>query len=148
MTLTQALQLLAEKKHDEFMREVSRMISPKPWPHSLIDPLYEEQPDGSIVALAVCKHCGEFGPDEPCSVPPTLIDPPEVVAFRLRDKCKEEGKQAKFLHVVRRFLFDSASPAMARCERPAESILIWLVEKASAEEEIALRLVALGLWEP
>lgn len=116
-------------KADEFWREVSRAVSPKPWKH-------DRNVDDH------CPRCGVMITDRgmvtketatPCTVPPRLMDAPEVVVRRLRDACDK----ARLAHVVERLCPLAAAFA-------GDS---WYAYYATPREQVACCLVSLGDWE-
>jgi hypothetical protein len=143
---------------ERFREEVSRAISPKPWKHR-VSPYMEG---------CECVHCGHklvldkmkpkqevWAPghwqmvfvSEGCPVPPKLTDPLEVVVRKLRDRCRTENREGKFLDAMQDYLFDMLPATMAHSSCIERTMLYWLSGESSVQEEIALRLVALGLWE-
>ena len=118
---------------DQFWLEVSRVITPGPWSHS-----YSTDLEGC------CLRCGTQisngvewlnASGQPCPVPPSLTDSPEVLAFRLRDEISDRAELLRAVHVVSRLLC---------AERDAD---LWYAYQATPREQVACALVALGLWE-
>lgn len=142
-----ALEML-KLEPDQFMVEVSRAISEKPWlHHSKYGPIYPfdcpppegEDRDGED---DVCIYCGEhpiwkmLSEIGSCSVPPTLTDPPEVIAFRLRDEAVNTvGELAIDVSVGKVFNVN-----------PIQDMLAHYAYRASPYEQIAVCFVALGKW--
>lgn len=145
MKASDALKLPA----DEFWQEVSRAVSPPPWPHDFVflSPRY------------CCLRCKRrfqiydiYGKDgkhisgllpEPCTEPPRLTDPLEVVARQLQD-------QVDFFDLKR--VCERWRPRFARTSQRVvrEDYAFSAMEcfaMARPEEQVACCLVALGKWE-
>lgn len=130
MKAIDALKLPREK----FDEVVSATITKKPWPHS--------KPIGDL-----CTKCGKEITDrnmvtaewyEPCSVPPKLDRPLEVVARELRDKCDKDK--------LEKAAFDFYFPGNHH-HFQYEVSTHWYAYDATPEEQIACCLVASGDWE-
>lgn len=142
MKAIDALKLPREK----FDEVVSATITKKPWPHS--------KPIGDL-----CTKCGKEITDrnmvtaewyEPCSVPPKLDRPLEVVARELRDKCdKDKLEKAAFSLISTRIKLRASNDFyfLGNHHFQYEVSTHWYAYDATPEEQIACCLVASGDWE-
>ncbi len=142
MTIKEAMQLTDA----QFWLEVSRAITPGPWQHD-----YRYCYDGryhclrcncyeKIVDLYEDKHLNPALP-APCPIPPPLKDPPEVLAFRLRDRALQQAGIQKIEMAVQQLLggANTLSDSLLRHH--------YMAYTATPREQVTCCLVALGLWE-
>ena len=119
---------------DAFMVEVSRAISPKPWGHRRV------RPKGLMASPNdLCFNCQEFAVGDECPVPPTITDPPEVVARKLRDKAN--------ISMVRRAIRECGFTQDSTNDSAVHALDYWYAYDATPYEQITCCLVARGLWQ-
>jgi len=132
---------------DGFWLEVRKVYCEKPWEHYF---LYRH--DGTFW----CSRCHtvhtivELYPDgkhmsqeavEPCTVPPPITDPPEVVAMRLRDEPQKRG------HTDMPEAISAVNRALGgKCGCDFCLLYHWGFT-FTPQQQIACCLVALGLWQ-
>ena len=111
---------------EQFMGEVSRAVSPRPWVH--------DYGEGSVQDN--CIHCGKHPSSlsRPC-VPPIITDSLADVAEALRKKATINGR-ANLFRAVYHTMKNVAWPDMTS----------WWFD-APFKERIACCLVALGYWQ-
>jgi hypothetical protein len=123
---------------DQFKMEVSRVITPKPWPH-----------DYNLIK-GCCPRCNvpisngaEWLPAEnqPCTVPPKLTGSLADIAFDLRDKAGPCGDMLHAMQDICKLKTCKFHDVMYW------SMPMWFAFIATPQEQIACALVALGLWE-
>jgi hypothetical protein len=130
---------------DEFMTEVSRVISPKPWEHDLRMLVHGTQ--------YICTRCqsvfsvGDLYPNRvweptavtPCCTPPKLVDPPEVIARRLSNRAGYDALAKSVAEFKWTQLFKETAGLTGG------SFGCYVM--ATPYEQIACCLVALKLWQ-
>lgn len=131
---------LHETDPDAFWLEVSRAISPKPWPHHCM------AVDSGPIPPVECARCDAQWDSglmrrrdhSQCPVPPELTDPPEVVAATLLQDVKQRNSvksNEAAIGVAMESLFGI---------RPNHRFRFWLI--LSASERVACCLIALDKW--
>jgi len=136
MTIKETL-ALATDNPDEFMVEVSRLISPRPWKHTKLS--YRP---ASARAHRYSMHrcqCGLIWVDpSPCTIPPTLLGSPADIAERLT---KDVGTSVVLLNAISEVHGVVYPDAIYE----AGGHWMWFASRATPYERILCCLIAKGL---
>ena len=129
----------------EFMAEVSRAVSPKPWTHDWCHVCALIMNDGTRSGpYDRCNRCStvsRHGKDGECTVPPPITDHPAVVAETLLkrlDLCHRGLAFDNSIMWLKVGLIGDLSSA---------GLWAWFALDSTPQLKIACCLVALGLWQ-